>query len=235
MIAIIGAMEEEVQALVERMEKVQHHQISNIQFYQGQLSQVSVIVMQSGVAKVAAALSTTVLMEHFDISMVINIGTAGGLLNEEEVLDVVVSTVVAHHDIDVTPFGWPKGFDQEKTCYKADEKLIQIMTDIIQEDDRVFVGPIASGDSFIWNDDQVQKILKEYPGALCAEMEAAAIAQVCRHYQKPFVVIRSLSDITLRNDSHLTFDEYVVLASKRSALWCDKFVQAVLSEGLVTE
>lgn len=230
MIAIIGAMPEEVQAVTKRMEPCENQVISGVHFFKGKLEQVDVVVMQSGVAKVAAALSTTVLFEHFDVSCVINMGTAGGLMAEEEVLDVVVSTCVAHHDVDVTPFHWEKGFNQDRTCYQADPKLVQIISSIIEEEDRVFVGPIASGDSFIYNEEQVNKIKQDYPEALCAEMEAAAIAQVCRHYNKPFVIVRSLSDITLRKDNHLTFDEYVKLASERSAVWCEKFVVALNKE-----
>ena len=224
MIAIIGAMPEEVKAVVDRMEEVQSNQFSQIQFYQGILAKKEVVVMQSGVAKVAAALSTTVLFEHYDVDFVINIGTAGGLLADQNVLDVVVSTCVAHHDMDLSVFEWPKGFNQDKTCYQADPNLVELVSRIIQEKDHVWVGPIASGDSFIYNEQQVAMIKKDYPEALCAEMEAAAIAQVCRHFNKPFVVIRSLSDITLKSDNHLTFNEYIILASERSALWCEKIV-----------
>lgn len=222
MIAIIGAMDEEVAALLERMEDVQSRPISEIPFYTGKLAGQPVIVTRSGIAKVYAAMSTTILMEYFDVDGVINIGTAGGLMENQEVLDVVISTRIACHDIDVP--GWPKGFDQDKTCYAADPAYVRLISGIISAEDRAWTGPIASGDSFVCREDQVERLKREFPGALCAEMEAAAIAQVCQHYHKPFVVIRSLSDITLREGNGMTFEEYVVRASKRSAVWCEKFV-----------
>lgn len=224
MIGIIGAMDEEIQEILNVMEEVEHQSFHGIDFYHGIMNHTPVVVMKSGVAKVAAAMTTTVLLEHYDVKGLINIGTAGGLREEEEVLDVIISSKVAHHDVDVTPFGWPRGFDQTKTCYAADKRYIEAIEKVIDEKDRVFVGPLVSGDSFIYRQDQVDEILKNYPEALCAEMEAAAVAQVAVHYGKPFVVIRSLSDITLRDNNDVTFDEYVVIASKRSAKWCYKVV-----------
>lgn len=223
MLAFIGAMELEVQEFLKRMEDVKKHDISHIDFYTGKLAGIECLVMRSGVAKVAAAISTTIMFEHFKIDGVINIGTAGGLDMKEEVLDVVVSTRVAHHDIDVP--GWDVGFDQERNSFIADQKMIDCLKSIVDESDRVWFGDIATGDCFIYREDQIQRIMKDYPTALCAEMEGAAIAQVCRHYQCPFVIIRSLSDITHKEGNELSFDEYAEKASSRSALWCEKFIQ----------
>ena len=223
MIAIIGAMKLEVDALLQRMTDVQDQPWRDIPFYTGKLAGQPVVVTQSGVAKTNAARSTTVLMERFDVDGVINIGTAGGLRAEQEVLDVVVSTQVAHHDVEVP--GWTSGFCEENPCcYTADPHYVQLIRDIISQQDRVWTGPIASGDSFICRMEQVEAILRRFPQALCAEMEAAAIAQVCSLYGKPFVIIRSLSDITLKEGNEMTFEEYAVRASSRSALWCESFV-----------
>ncbi|MFR6487541.1 MAG: hypothetical protein ACLUQK_08450 [Clostridium sp.] len=51
-------------------------------------------------------------------------------------------------------------------------------------------------------------------------MEAGAVAQVCAHYHIQFVVLRSLSDIAPRTDSHMDFITYVKHASARSAQFC---------------
>lgn len=224
MIAIIGAMQQEVQAVTDRMQQVREKTISSIHFFEGVLAGKNVVVMQSGVAKVAAALTTTVLMEHYHPTGIVNMGTAGGLKMEQDVLDAVISTCVAAHDVDV--LGWPKGFDQDKTCYQADATYLELMKDIaMQSQNRIWIGPIASGDMFVHQANQYEKILRDFPEALCAEMEAAAIAQVCQHYQVPFIVIRSLSDITVRGDSGIAFEVYLEKASARSAFWCEEFVR----------
>ena len=108
MIAIIGAMKVEIDALLERMSEVQACPVQKISFYTGKLAGEPVVVTQSGVGKTLAAMSTTLLLEHFDVDGVINIGTAGGLLENQEVLDVVISTRIAHHDVEVP--GWNHGF-----------------------------------------------------------------------------------------------------------------------------
>lgn len=223
MLAFIGAMELEVQEFLKRMQHVEKHVISNIDFYTGELANKPCLLMRSGIAKVSAAISTTIMFEHFDIDGVVNIGTAGGLDEREEVLDVVVSTRVAHHDIDVPD--WEVGFDQERNSFKADEKMINALRNVTEGNDRVWFGDIVTGDCFIYRDDQIARIKKDYATALCAEMEGAAIAQVCRHYACPFVIIRSLSDITHKEGNEMTFDEYAEKASSRSAIWCEKFIR----------
>ncbi len=223
MIAIIGAMKIEVDALLMRMTEIEDHTYQKIPFYIGKLAGVSVVVSQSGVAKTNAARSTTVLLEHFSVEGIVNIGTAGGLWENQQVLDVVVATEAAHHDIDVP--GWEKGFDPKNPCcFKADSRYVQLISEIISEQDRVWVGPVVSGDCFVCRKDQVDRIKQNYPEALCAEMEAAAIAQVADAYDIPFVVVRSLSDITLKEGNEMTFEEYAQKAAERSAIWCEKFV-----------
>ena len=138
-------------------------------------------------------------------------------------LDVVISTRIAHHDVNVP--GWNHGFGPDNPCcFSADERYIQAAGEVIQEQDRAWIGPVASGDCFVNTPEQVERILRDYPQALCAEMEAASIAQVCAHYGVPFVVVRSLSDITLKEGNEMTFEEYAQKASARSANWCEKLV-----------
>ncbi|MFV0479497.1 MAG: 5'-methylthioadenosine/adenosylhomocysteine nucleosidase [Anaerorhabdus sp.] len=224
MIAFIGAMESEVQALVKMMSDVKHQVHRHLDFYIGTIAGKECVVMKSGVAKIAAAMSTTVLLENFEVEIVVNIGTAGGLHPDMKVLDVVIAKQVTCHDLDVP--GWEKGFDDEERCYYSDQKLLDVMHKITG-DDQVWIGNMVTGDIFVCRDEQIKQIKKNYPNALCAEMEAAAIGQVCTHYQKPFLVIRSLSDIAYQDNNQMTFYEYEVRASERSANWCVKFVEAI--------
>ena len=205
MIAIIGAMKVEIDALLDRMSEVQACPVQKISFYTGKLAGEPVVVTQSGVGKTLAAMSTTLLLEN------------------QEVLDVVISTRIAHHDVNVP--GWNHGFGPDNPCcFSADERYVQAAGEVIQQQDRAWIGPVASGDCFVNTPEQVERILRDYPQALCAEMEAASIAQVCAHYGVPFVVVRSLSDITLKEGNEMTFEEYAQKASVRSADWCEKLV-----------
>ena len=227
MIAIIGAMQQEVDELLKLGENIEEQVVHGNKFYTGRLSQTDVVVALSGVAKVAAAMTTTCLFENFDVKGVINIGTAGGLKNEQEVLDVVVSSEVAHHDVDITAFGIKRGFG-ERFSYKAFPAFVEVISNMIKDKEhRVWIGPMVSGDQFVHRQQQVDSILADFPSANCVEMEAAAIAQVCEHYIVPFVVIRSLSDITVRDDNHLSFEEYLSVAAKRSAHWVYQAIDAI--------
>ncbi|MCI5774361.1 MAG: 5'-methylthioadenosine/adenosylhomocysteine nucleosidase [Erysipelotrichaceae bacterium] len=225
MIAIIGAMEEEVKAILELTTECKQKIIHGIDFYEAKLAQRDVVIMRSGVAKCAATLSTTILFEHYDIEGVINIGTAGGLDDTMQVLDVVVSTHVCNYDLDVP--GWDKDIHNPKVSFKANEAYVKKALEIIGEDEHVHVGLVATGDTFVHEPWQIKRIKDAYPAALCAEMEGSAIGQVCQHYQKPFVIIRSLSDVCTQGNSVISFEEYLAKASVRSAMWTQQFVASI--------
>ena len=105
MIGIIGAMEEEVAAILELMQVSQTQVNQGYTFYEGTMNEKPVVLVQGGIGKVNAAVSTTLLLSQYDIHFVINIGSAGGLKLNQNVGDVVVSTGVLHHDVDITAFG----------------------------------------------------------------------------------------------------------------------------------
>ena len=222
MIAIIGAMEQEVEALRQRMRSVERKTISKVSISSGILADHEVILMKSGVGKGKAAMATTILLEHFPISAIINIGTAGGLHEAQQVLDVVISKQVVQHDFDTTAIDGESG---KGLYFNADAHLIALCEETIASGAyQTWVGQVASGDRFVAGKDCLQSLLQAYPQAMCAEMEAGAIAQVAAHYQIPFVVIRSLSDVAENPDSHMDFPVYVEQASKRSAAFCEAIV-----------
>lgn len=223
MIGIIAAMDSEVEAIVQLLKEKEEMKKSGIYMVKGWIGEQSVIVMKSGVGKGNAAMTTTILLENFSIEKLINIGTAGGLDPKQEILDAVVSISVVQHDFDTSAVD---GKDGIGLYYEANKQLVKQCKDILESlDIRVHCGLIASGDQFIANEEQLSFLKKQFPDAICAEMEAGAIAQVCSHYQIPFVVLRSLSDIAFRNDSHMDFQTYVQHAANRSAKFCEALLQ----------
>ncbi len=219
MIAIIGAMPQEVNEIVMLMHDVKEITQDGRIFHQGKLNGTEVVVTLSGIGKVEAAMSTLNVILRFPIDGIVNIGTAGGLNANQEVLDVVVSTKTAYHDFDLTAFGEPKGLTSSRYVFDADEKYISAFKEVIG-DQRHWIGPIVSGDQFISDPQTIEAIKASFPEAICVEMEGAAIAHVAAKQGIPFVILRSLSDIVLHHDNAMTFEEYLVKASKRSAQWC---------------
>ena len=84
LVGIIGAMEQEVALLKQQLTNATTSTIANFEFYRGQLQGVDVVLVQSGIGKVTAAVATTLLIHQFQPDCVINTGSAGGFDEEQE-------------------------------------------------------------------------------------------------------------------------------------------------------
>ncbi|MED4969595.1 5'-methylthioadenosine/S-adenosylhomocysteine nucleosidase [Geobacillus sp. NFOSA3] len=218
-IAIIGAMEEEVTILRDKIEDREETVIANCEFSKGRLNGADVILLKSGIGKVNAAMSTAILLERFRPDYVINTGSAGGFLSTLNVGDVIISNEVVHHDVDVTAFGYEYGqVPGMPARYKADETLVKIAEQNAKQikDIQVVTGLIATGDSFMNDPARVEFVRGKFPDLCAVEMEAAAIAQVCTQFAVPFVIIRALSDIAGK-ESDVSFEQFLDTAAKHSA------------------
>ncbi|WP_312559302.1 5'-methylthioadenosine/S-adenosylhomocysteine nucleosidase [Atlantibacter hermannii] len=223
---IIGAMEEEVTLLRDKIENRQTLNIAGCEIYTGTLNGTEVALLKSGIGKVAAAMGATLLLEHCKPDVIINTGSAGGLAPTLKVGDIVVSDDVRYHDADVTAFGYEYG--QLPGCpagFKADEKLIAAAEACIKKLDLHAVrGLVVSGDAFINGAENLAKIRQHFPNAIAVEMEATAVAHVCHNFGVPFVVVRAISDVADK-ESHLSFDEFLVVAAKQSSLMVETLLQ----------
>lgn len=218
-IAVIGAMEEEVTILRSEMENKDVKTIAGSEFTTGSLKGTDTVLLRSGIGKVNAAMTTAVLIHEFKPDIIINTGSAGGLSPDLQVGDVVVSSEVRHHDVDVTAFGYEYGqVPQLPAAFKADEKLVQVALEASKEltDVKTVKGLIATGDSFMNDPVRVQAIGEKFTNLQAVEMEAAAIAQVAHQFHVPFVVIRALSDIAGK-ESDISFDQFLPKAGLHSA------------------
>lgn len=217
-IGIIGAMDEEIALLLENMTEKNEQVIANTLFVQGKLSDKNVVLLKSGIGKVNAAMATTIMHEHYSPRYVINTGSAGGFSEGLEVGDIVISSKVVHHDVDVTAFNYDYGqVPGMPAMFTADESLITKATEALKNlSISSAVGIIATGDSFMDDPGRVAFVRDKFPTMIAAEMEAAAVAQVCYQYDKPFVVLRALSDIAGK-DSSISFDSFLDTAAKNAA------------------
>lgn len=223
MIAILGAMEEEVAAIKGYMAIEEETKLLDNTVYIGKIENKDVILLQGGVGKVNTAICCTMLFTQYpSIEILINIGSAGGLSLEQNVGDVVVSSDVLHHDVDITAFGRALGeLPGLPRRFQGDPRLIEIVKKVVEEAGiKVQIGTIVSGDQFIASDKQVTYIKEHFKDALCAEMEAATVGHTCYKFNIPFIVTRSLSDVFGKGDSSIQFDEYLKQASDASAKMC---------------
>ena len=192
-IGIIGAMEQEVAILLKHMENKVAEQHGPCTIYTGNLSGKNVVLVQSGVGKTAAAMSTTMLLDNHKPDLILNTGSAGGFAADLEVGDLVISNEVRHHDVDLTAFGFeigqgfgfPAAFVSDKTLVERAQAAASRQADL-----QAKVGLICSGDSFMSCPEKVAIARDNFPNMIAVEMEAAAIAQVCEQFNTPFVVVR---------------------------------------------
>lgn len=217
-VAVIGAMEEEVELLRTSIESIHTTMIAHCEFIEGVLGGHEVILVKSGIGKVNAAMATTLLLKMFKPDVVLNTGSAGGFQQSLEVGTVVISDEVRHHDVNVTIFGYDHGqVPGLPAAYKADRKLMKLAQQAVEEiDEHAYaIGLIASSDSFMSDAEHVERVKKIFPSMIAAEMEAAAVAQVCHQFETPFVVIRALSDIAGK-DASMSFEEFLPVAARHS-------------------
>ncbi|AIZ79996.1 5'-methylthioadenosine/S-adenosylhomocysteine nucleosidase [Actinobacillus equuli] len=217
-IGIIGAMPQEVEILRNLMVEAKVTEIAGCKIYDGKINNTRVALLQSGIGKVAAAVGTTLLLELAKPDMIINTGSAGGLDPKLNVGDIVISTEVRHHDVDVTAFGYEKGqLPANPAAFVPNEQLMNVA---IKETEKAgfnaVSGLICSGDLFVNGAEKIAQIREHFPSVAAVEMEAAAIAQVCHAFEVPFVIVRAISDVADK-ESHLSFDEFLPLAAEKSS------------------
>ncbi|MBZ5487912.1 5'-methylthioadenosine/S-adenosylhomocysteine nucleosidase [Halomonas aquamarina] len=229
-IGIIGAMAQEVSILVSQLENAERYEHAGFLFYSGTRHGVEVIILQSGIGKVNAAVGTAILLERHQPEAIINTGSAGGFATDLKIGDVIISDEVRHHDVDAMVFGYEIGqVPGMPAAYVADASLKELARQAIDTLGEVSVreGLIATGDSFISDPERVAATRAQFPAMLAVEMEAAAIAQTCHLYGCPFVVIRALSDIPGNEDNHLSFEEFLDVAAAHSSRMVDEMLHAL--------
>ncbi|PKI23343.1 5'-methylthioadenosine/S-adenosylhomocysteine nucleosidase [Staphylococcus succinus] len=228
MIGIIGAMEEEVAILKDKLIELEEINIAHVIFYKGKLQGKEVVLTQSGIGKVNVAISTTLLIEKFKPELVINTGSAGALDTSLNVGDIVVSDMVSYHDADARAFGYQLGqIPQMPAQFTADKQLYDKAIVAINEQDLIAkTGLIVSGDSFIGTSEQRLQIKTNFPQAMAAEMEATAIAQTCYQFNLPFIITRAISDLA-DGDAGITFDAFLEKAAISSSEIVESLIKSI--------
>ncbi len=227
MIGIIGAMEEEVTILKNKLTHLSEISVAHVKFYTGILQEKEVAITQSGIGKVNAAISTTLLINKFKPDIIINTGSAGALDESLNVGDVLISDDLKYHDADATAFGYEFGqIPQMPATFESSNSLIEKVSQVVQQQQlSAKVGLIVSGDSFIGSVEQRQKIKKAFPNAMAVEMEATAIAQTCYQFKVPFVVVRAVSDLA-NGEAEISFEAFL----EEAAVSSSQTVEALVSQ-----
>ena len=196
-----------------------------LKFYEGTISDAEVVVLFSGVCKVNAAIATQILIDTYHVNIIINAGTAGGMAKELDILDTVISTEVAYHDVapDILTEFHPW---MESVYFQADPQLLKLSKQAVSKVNvagKVYWGRMVTGEAFIA--DEGRQAINEQFSPLSVDMETASIAHVCYVNNVPFIAIRSITDTA----THSGVEHFEENCPKASAIAKDITV-ALLAE-----
>ncbi|MEY5100498.1 MAG: hypothetical protein RJA36_3217 [Pseudomonadota bacterium] len=228
-IAIISALHEELAELLALMPDEHRTRVAGRQFWRGHLHGHEVVAVLSGIGKVAAATTTTVLLERFRPQQLIFTGVAGGLGPGVAVGDIVVGSRYLQHDMDASPL-FPRhempGYGLSR--FPADLALLRVMQQAAEDAvawlpgrldaatravfglqaPRVHSGKIVTGDRFVATEAESRALRAELREALAVDMESGAVAQVCHDYGIPFCAVRTISD-RADDQAHVDFPAFL--------------------------
>ena len=196
MVGIIGALADEIKVIGSLLEN-RHITVSGgLEFTLGTLEDTEVVLCVCGMGKVFASMAAQTMINEFAPELIINVGAAGTLSDELHIGDVAIGTKTLQHDMDNSPLGFKKGEIAElgSVYFTCDEKAVELLCDCARELSLSHKkAVIATGDVFVNKTELRERISAEF-SAEVAEMEGAAIGQVCTFRGTPYVVVRAISD-----------------------------------------
>jgi len=240
---LLGAFEAEVTLVKQSLLESDTVRVDGVLFTTGRIGQQRVVVAETGIGKVNAAMTTTLLISHFHPKQVLFTGIAGGTNPDLQPGDIVIARQTTHHDYQSITFD-QKLTQQTRNAvtgqmnpafFPADSLMLAraravarlVPFDPVPGTNRppsVLTGIVVTGDQFISSAQKVAQLRQDF-GADATEMEGAAVAQVCYQLRVPCLVIRSLSD---RADDNARRDmlSFYQTAARNSA----KLVLAIIGD-----
>ena len=216
-IAILGAMPEEVEPLLEKLENISRVDYADNRYYKAKYKGVDVVVAYSKIGCAFSTLTATILIEHFGCDTLLFSGVAGAINEDFKIGDLIYASKLCKHDLDITAFGHPAGFVPEgKVFIYPDSNLVEVAKSVANSKGiELKEGVVATGDQFISSQEKKEQI-KETFNADAIEMEGYSVALVCDALNVPFFILRAISD-SADMDASFDFDAFLEKSAKVSA------------------
>ncbi len=223
-LAIMGAMEEEIEPLLEYFTEIKKTQYANNIYYEAKYNDLDVVIAYSKIGKVFATLTASTMIQKFGCDTLLFSGVAGGINPTLKIGDLIIAKQLCQHDLDITAFGHPHGYvPGGAVCVQTDDRLRQIAKDVAKENGiELIEGTIATGDQFVHSNERKEFIENTFK-ADALEMEGASVAVVCDALDVPCFILRAISD-TANMDAGFDFDEFLKSSAKNSASFLMKIV-----------
>lgn len=227
MIAILGAMQEEVAPLLEAVSEYKEVKHANNTFYLAKFEGRELVIAYSKIGKVNAAITTSAMIEKFGAKKLLFTGVAGALNPNLKIGDMLYATSLVQHDLDITAFGHQPGYVPGTSVFiKSDENLNAIASRVAAESGlNLQSGIIATGDQFICEKSKKEWIKTTF-NADATEMEGASVALVCESLGVSFFVLRAISD-EAGGGAEFDFDEFLNSSAKISANFMLEMVKSL--------
>ena len=226
-IAIMGAMPEEVEPIVAKLDNMKKSVYAANTYYEGSYNGQEVVVAYSKIGKVFATLTATMLIEKFGCDTLLFSGVAGAISEDLQIGDLIIADGLCQHDLDITAFGHPYGYVPEgEVCIATDVNLRNTAKSVAQAKGLTLKeGVIATGDQFVADAKRKDWIGSEFK-ADALEMEGASVAVVCSALDVPFFILRAISD-SADMDASFNFDAFLESSAKISADFILSMVEAI--------
>ena len=226
-IAILGAMREEIEPILEHFEGFCEEKYARNSFYTAKYAGHDIVLAYSKIGKVASAMSATILFERYGADILLFTGVAGALDESLKIGDIIIASKCVQHDAELEAFGHPLGFIPESDHYTLTDPVLNSLAKKVaaELDLELLEGIIASGDQFIAGNEKKMWIKQQFAAAAC-EMEGASVGQVCAFYAKPFFLLRAISD-TASGDAGVLFDEFLKSSAKIGAQFLIKMIEKI--------
>jgi adenosylhomocysteine/aminodeoxyfutalosine nucleosidase len=224
-LAIMGAMEEEIEPLLAYFDKVNVVEYANNKYYEVSYNGLDIVIAYSKIGKVFASLTASTMIEKFACDTLLFSGVAGGINPKLKIGDLIIADKLCQHDLDITAFGHPHGYvPGGKVFVETSKELREVAIKVANENNlKVIVGTIATGDQFVHSNERKEFIEKTFD-ADALEMEGASVAVVCDALNVPFFILRAISD-TADMDAGFDFDEFLKSSAKNSADYLIKILK----------
>ena len=226
-LAIMGAMEEEIEPLLAHFENINVVEFANNKYYEVNYNGLDIVIAYSKIGKVFASLTATTMIEKFGCDTLLFSGVAGAINPELNIGDLIIADKLCQHDLDITAFGHPNGFVPGGSVFVETSKNLREIAKVVAAENnlKVIEGTIATGDQFVHSTERknfIESIFK----ADALEMEGASVAVVCDALKVPFFVLRAISD-SADMDAGFDFDEFLKSSAVNSANYLIKIVEKI--------
>ena len=226
-IAIMGAMAEEIEPLLAKVENIKKIEYAKNVYYEATYKGKDIVIAYSKIGKVFASLTATILLEKFKCKKLLFSGVAGAINPDLKIGDLIIASSLCQHDLDITAFGHPHGYVPEgDVCIFTDKKLRDIAKSVADKNSlSLKEGMIATGDQFVACSERKEFISSTFK-ADALEMEGGSVAVICDALGIPFFILRAISD-SADGCADIDFDEFLESSAKISANFILDMVEAI--------